>query len=233
MTAALGEPALGDPSARSPLPFIVLAAGRSSRMGRPKPLLPWRGRTFLQHVCAAARAGGADPILVVAADPPGLAAAAGPLGPVRWVACPDADLGQSASLRTGLRAAIAAAPAAAAILVGLADQVGLEPRAVEAILAAVAHGGADAWVAAYSDAPEVPGHPVALGPAVWPAAQQLAGDAGARALLASLGRRLQSVPLPALWRPQDCDTPADYAALLAAEARVATGPSPGSGAGIP
>jgi len=204
-------------AAASAQPFVVLAAGSSRRMGRSKPLLPWRGGTFLQHVCRAARAGGADPILVVAADPPGLAATAGPVGPVLWVACPDADRGQSASLRTGLRAAVRSVPAAAAVLVGLADQVGLEPRAVEAILAAVARGGADAWVAAYSDAPEVPGHPVALGPAVWPAVLELEGDAGARALLASLGHRLLSVPLPAAWRPQDCDTPADYAALLAAE----------------
>jgi len=192
-------------------------------MGRPKPLLPWRGGTFLQHVCAAARSGGADPILVVAADPPALAAAAGPLGPVEWVACPDAGAGQAVSLRTGLRAALRARPAAAAVLVGLADQVGLESRAVEAIMAAVAHGGADAWVAAYSDAPEVPGHPVALGPAVWPQVLELAGDQGARALLARLGHRLASVPLPAGWRPQDCDTPGDYAALLAADAAVTPG----------
>ncbi len=211
------------PTAVAPQPFVILAAGRSSRMGRPKPLLPWRGRTFLQHVCAAARSGGGDPLLVVAADPDQLAAATGPLGPVHWVACPEADEGQAASLRTGLRAALALRPGCQAVLIGLADQVGLEPRAVEVVLAAVARGGADAWVAAYSDAPEVPGHPVALGPAVWPQVLALRGDQGARPLLAGLAHRLCSVPLPAAWRPQDCDTPADYAALLAADAAPRTG----------
>ena len=31
---------------------IVLAAGESRRMGRPKPLLPWRGGTLIGHIVA-------------------------------------------------------------------------------------------------------------------------------------------------------------------------------------
>ncbi|HUY61870.1 MAG TPA: NTP transferase domain-containing protein, partial [Candidatus Dormibacteraeota bacterium] len=103
-----------------------------------------------------------------------------------------------------------------AVLVGLADQAGLDPRAVAAVLRAVARGGGDAYVAAYSDAPEVPGHPVALGAALWPAVDEMEGDVGARTILRRLGTRLVSVPLPGSWRPVDCDTPADYASLLAA-----------------
>ena len=47
--------------ASTPQPLVLLAAGRSLRMGRPKPLLRWRGSTLLEHACAAARGGGAKP----------------------------------------------------------------------------------------------------------------------------------------------------------------------------
>src|SRR6185295_10879356 len=44
---------------------IVLAAGSSSRMGRPKALLPIEGRPAVEVVCATLRAGGADDVVVV------------------------------------------------------------------------------------------------------------------------------------------------------------------------
>lgn len=44
---------------------VILAAGASSRMGRPKALLPWRGRTFVAHLVSAARTAGCEPVVVV------------------------------------------------------------------------------------------------------------------------------------------------------------------------
>jgi molybdenum cofactor cytidylyltransferase len=44
---------------------IVLAAGESTRMGRPKALLDWRGRTLLQHQIATLSEAGCDPVVVV------------------------------------------------------------------------------------------------------------------------------------------------------------------------
>lgn len=35
---------------------LILAGGKSSRMGQDKALLPWRGHTILQHICQVARA---------------------------------------------------------------------------------------------------------------------------------------------------------------------------------
>src|SRR5438270_11455328 len=46
---------------------VVPAAGRSTRMGRPKLSLPLAGSTVIQMVVAALRSGGADPVLVVVA----------------------------------------------------------------------------------------------------------------------------------------------------------------------
>lgn len=44
---------------------VVLAAGASVRMGAPKPLAQWRGRSFVGHVVDRAVAAGCEPIIVV------------------------------------------------------------------------------------------------------------------------------------------------------------------------
>src|SRR5262245_4990013 len=46
---------------------IVLAGGRSERMGRPKADLEWRGGSLAQSVCRALESAGAEPIVVVRA----------------------------------------------------------------------------------------------------------------------------------------------------------------------
>ena len=52
-------------SAISPLGGLILAAGRSSRMGDFKPLLTVGGRSMLRRVLDMMRAAGADPVCVV------------------------------------------------------------------------------------------------------------------------------------------------------------------------
>ena len=47
---------------------VVLAGGRSSRMGQPKALLDWYGVTAVEHAVAVAREGiGGGPVCVVRA----------------------------------------------------------------------------------------------------------------------------------------------------------------------
>src|SRR5580658_9836254 len=45
--------------------IIILAAGNSSRLGRPKQLLPYRGKTLLTHVVAESLAASLQPVIVV------------------------------------------------------------------------------------------------------------------------------------------------------------------------
>lgn len=44
---------------------IILAAGGSSRLGQPKQLLPFRGKTLVRTVVDAAREAGCSPVVVV------------------------------------------------------------------------------------------------------------------------------------------------------------------------
>lgn len=53
------------PASRIPLGVVILAAGASSRMGRPKLLLPWGGSTIIGNLISQWRELGATQIAVV------------------------------------------------------------------------------------------------------------------------------------------------------------------------
>ncbi|MBB6184643.1 molybdenum cofactor guanylyltransferase [Oleiagrimonas soli] len=50
--------------AGTPCIGVVLAGGRSSRMGRDKALLHWQGRPLLEHQCATLLAAGVDDVRI-------------------------------------------------------------------------------------------------------------------------------------------------------------------------
>ena len=119
---------------------ILTAAGESTRMGRPKPLLPWRGVTLLESQIASLTDAGVAQIVVVLGHQADavMPFAKGPL--VRSVVNPDYRQGKATSIKAGLRAIDADAEA---ILLLAVDQ----PR-TEAIVSRVlrAHLDGDALI---------------------------------------------------------------------------------------
>ena len=117
---------------------ILTAAGESTRMGRPKPLLPWRGATLLEsQIASLAEAGVAEIVVVLGHRADEVAPyVKGPLA--RSVVNPDYRQGKTTSIKAGLRAIDADAEA---ILLLAVDQ----PR-TEAIVSRVlrAHRNGDA-----------------------------------------------------------------------------------------
>ena len=116
---------------------ILLAAGSSTRMGRPKQLLRWRGRPLVRHVAEvalASRAAGLVVVLGAAAEEVG-AALAGLGGALTTVVCAGYAAGQAASLRCGLTALPADATAAVVLLV---DQPLVTPTLVDQLIHAFA-----------------------------------------------------------------------------------------------
>src|SRR5687767_11261429 len=89
------------------IPGIVLAGGKSSRMGRPKALLPIRSSadTFFDRVTRTLiEAGLDDVVVVVGADANAIRAGVTPQSGVRIIENPDYEQGQLTSLLAGLRA---------------------------------------------------------------------------------------------------------------------------------
>jgi xanthine dehydrogenase accessory factor len=173
--------------ARTFLSGVILAAGVSTRMGRPKQLLPFAGRPLLQHVVDAAAAARLDEIVLVlghAAEEIRAAITLPVRLPVRVVVNPEPAEGQSASLRIGLGAADARATSAV-VLLGDQPQVtrALIDRVAEAFLAGDAPAARPVWHGQGGD--RIPGHPVFLARRLWPEVERLGGDQGARVLLAA------------------------------------------------
>lgn len=82
---------------------IVLAAGDSTRMGRPKALLDWHGRPLIEHVLATAREGGCARSLVVLGRDAESIMAAADLGDAMVLINPDPAQGQISSTRLGMQ----------------------------------------------------------------------------------------------------------------------------------
>ena len=173
---------------------LVLAAGEGRRFdgGTAKQLAPLRGRPLVEHALAAVRAE-LDRVVVVLGARAGEVRAGADLDGADVVVCPDWAEGLAASVRCGL----AALAGADRVLVALADQPGLTPAAVRAVLARP--GSARA---VYDGRP---GHPVLLGPDLLARAGELRGDAGFRELLDGVA----AVECGRLGDPLDIDTRED------------------------
>src|SRR5581483_7467123 len=117
------------------IPAIVLAAGRSSRMGRAKATMPIdRGETFLSRIVRTLTEAGVDDVVVVLGhDAQAIADAFAPSElRARFVVNPDYDRGQLSSLKAGL--AVADRPGVAAVMVTLVDVPLVKVATIRAVL---------------------------------------------------------------------------------------------------
>lgn len=105
---------------------IVLAAGRSSRMGQHKLLLPLGGRPLVSYAVEAASASSADPVIVVLGASAAEVEGALPAGRAHVCVNPHFATGMSSSLALGIAALSGTAPSLgrsiAGVLILLADQ---------------------------------------------------------------------------------------------------------------
>ena len=86
---------------------ILLSAGESRRMGRPKALLPWRGSSLLRHqVTALTEAGAGRVVVVLGHQPENLLPELQGLTGVDWAINRDYLQGKTTSIKAGVRAVI-------------------------------------------------------------------------------------------------------------------------------
>lgn len=183
---------------------IVLAAGTSSRMGRPKQLLALGDTTLLRHVVGTALGSALDEVVVVLGHASEEIAATLPSDPrLRIVRNPRFDEGQSTSLRAGL---LAMGDATEAAVVLLGDQPGVTASAISAVIGEYQRTGASIVQASYDGRP---GHPTLLAAQLWPEASSITGDEGARGVIDAhpADRTLVEIGGDP---PHDVDTEADY-----------------------
>jgi molybdenum cofactor cytidylyltransferase len=198
------------PSARTD-PFVaglVLGAGGSTRLGRPKQLLPYRGGTLLGHAVAVARACPFHQLVVAVGGAAAQVRASVDLAGADVVVNDDYGAGCSSSIAAALRALD---PRCDVLVLMLGDQPGVTATAVAALLAG--RRGAPLAVCRYDDGR---GHPIAFDRSTFGDLAALHGDKGVWRLLERRAGDVVEVPVAGRV-PLDVDTQADYEAVLASE----------------
>lgn len=189
---------------------IILAAGRSSRMGRNKLIEPYQGKPILRHVAEAVLASRAGPVIVVTGhDAEKVSLALAGLD-VTFIHNPDYVSGMASSLKAGL----AAVPdTSAAALIALGDMPLIRPELIDRLLNALAGEASAKAVVPIGEGRR--GNPVILTRALFDAVLRLEGDVGARALLEAAGGDVVEVLLDDAGVLLDVDTPQALQALSA------------------
>ena len=192
---------------RPPVGAVVLAAGGSSRMGKPKQLLRIAGQPMVRRVTQVVCAAGLDQVVVVVgANAERVKEALEDL-PVQIIPNRNWAEGMSSSLGTGLGALGRDIQAA---LVVLADQPGLTADLLRTLVARYETTRAPIVAPFYRGRR---GNPVLFDRALFADLQAVEGDQGGRGLLARYQSSVERVTVDDAAVLLDVDTRQDYQAL--------------------
>ncbi len=191
---------------------LVLAAGRSTRMGRVNKLLAdIEGRPMVARVAAAAEASQAGPVVVVTGHDREKVEAALAGRDLTLVHNPDHAAGLSTSLHRGL----AALPDEIdGVVVCLGDMPRVTPAVIDKLIAAFSPlEGRAICVPTWQGKR---GNPVLLAKRFLPEVQAISGDIGAKALIGEYPEAVAEVPMADDAVLLDVDTPDALATLKSA-----------------
>jgi molybdenum cofactor cytidylyltransferase len=198
---------------------LILAAGASTRLGRPKQLLPYLGTTLVEHAARTAIASGADDVVIV------LGAKADAVReklvglPIRIAFNSEWGEGMGASIRCGIQAL---SQDIDCVVIALCDQPHITPDLLRDLAHRQLHTGSPIVASSYDG---VIGAPCAFGREMFADLMSLKGDAGARELIRNSPSPIETVAFTG--GIVDVDTIDDYKKLAPDPKGVKTS-SPGS-----
>ena len=170
------------------LSILIPAAGVSQRLGQPKQLLQYRGKTLIQHAVDSAYSINPREIIVVTGANAEAVKDATQTVPVCWIHNPDWSAGMGGSIATG---ATGISPESTGVMILLCDQWRLQTSDLRG-LAEKWQSDPERIVCAEADGQLMP-------PVIFPAScfndlQALNGDNGARSILKNHPDLLTAVP---------------------------------------
>lgn len=187
---------------------VVLAAGDSSRMGRPKALLPIEGTTFLGNVLATLRASGVSTVRVVLGGHADEIREAVTLHRDVVVLNPTPEAGMLSSVRRGVRALPEEVDA---FLLWPVDHPTVLPDTIRKLVAAFRSGGAPVVVPVHAGRR---GHPVLFAAPLKDELLHAPDAVGARAVVALHEDAIRAVEVHDAGVLADVDTPEAYARIV-------------------
>lgn len=195
----------------SDVAIVILAAGMSTRLGRPKQVLPLAGEPLVAHVGKRARASRAARVMAV-------------IGGARHVTMAALDeivdeiiindlyqQGQGTSIAAGIRHLQSTnhlLGECEAVIFLLGDQPGIDHAVIDAVIEAWENGGRIV-MAKYTDRP---GHPVLFDNAYWAELAQLEGEQGGRDVIKQHPNDVVYVSVDTE-SPMDVDSETDWRVL--------------------
>ncbi|MEX1018128.1 MAG: nucleotidyltransferase family protein [Litorilinea sp.] len=200
-----------------PIAAVIAAAGRSTRMGEPKQLLPWRDATptgsVLGTVLINLAAAGVQPVIcVVGHARDEIGAVAGAAG-AEVVYNPDyATVEMLASYQTGVRHLLAHHAQTTGALFAVGDQPHIPVRVTRQVIHHALCRPRAIVVPSYAMRR---GHPMYIPRDVWDFLLQLGPEESMRAVMRHFADRVEYVTVGVEAILLDMDTPEDYAALRA------------------
>jgi molybdenum cofactor cytidylyltransferase len=192
--------------------IVILAAGSSTRLGRPKPLLPYHGSTFIEQVVSKAITAALYPVVVVtgAHTDEITNALAGKKTHLthnaRW------QEGMGTSIVAGLSAMQHLQPDAEAVIITVCDQPHLSAALLQTLITTQVSTNKGIVACSYS---ETIGAPTLFTRPYFADLSALSGNEGARKVLLQNRDDLAVVPFPE--GAIDVDTPEDYQRFLSGE----------------
>ncbi len=189
---------------------LILAAGSSRRMGRPKQLLEIGGEALIRRTVRQAEAAGLEQIVVVVGPHRAQIERTLQGTAARLVDNPDHLTGMASSLRAGLQALDAEVEAA---IVMLADQPFQAPDILRRLIAAYRASGRPIVVPLYAGRR---GNPVLFDRALFGELSEQQGDRGGRDVLLAHPEQIETVEFDRPELQTDLDTWEQYLSARAA-----------------
>jgi molybdenum cofactor cytidylyltransferase len=191
---------------------VVLAAGSSSRMGRPKQILRYRGESLLRRAALAALGAGCGPVVVVTGAHAELSRRELEGLDVREVLNELWETGMASSVRAGVECLVGVSPDVDAAVFILCDQPHVNAETVSGLVAAHRVTGRPVVASAYGGGFGVP---ALFGRELFGELSQLEGAAGAKRVIEMHAPEAHFLSFPR--GEVDLDTPDDLARLVEGE----------------
>ncbi len=188
--------------------LVLLAAGSSSRFGKPKQLLPYKGKSLIKHLADTALEAIDIVVVVTGSNAQRVEAELVDL-PVKLFQNKDWEQGMATSIRGGLSTLLKLAPSTDSVIFMVCDQPFVSASLLREIIAKKAETNNLIIASGYGD---TLGIPALFGKSLFPDLLNLKGDAGAKKIIKENGGSVSVVSFPL--GDIDIDTEEDYKTLL-------------------
>ena len=188
--------------------IVVLAAGMSSRLGMPKQLLKYNGKTLLKHAVDEATNSNADTVIVILGANADLLLKEIDESKVRIVENKEWKEGMASSVRNGLNEALKISPTTDAVIFMVCDQPFVSSSLLNDLINKQKDTGMPILACDYGEAI---GPPALFYKSLFPELMQLKGDAGAKKIIQKHNDEVATILFAK--GKIDIDTTEDYEAL--------------------